>query len=46
MAAVAVTWGAEVRKALEAMAPDVVAETVDDLRDALLTTRATNSGSR
>jgi pyrophosphatase PpaX len=46
MAAVAVTWGAGVREALEAMAPDVVAETVDDLREALLPTRATNSGSR
>jgi hypothetical protein len=28
------------------MAPDVVAETVDDLREALLPTQATNSGSR
>jgi pyrophosphatase PpaX len=46
MAAVAVTWGAGVREALEAMAPDVVAETVDDLREALLPTRGTNSGSR
>jgi pyrophosphatase PpaX len=46
MAAVAVTWGAGVREQLEAMAPDVVAETVDDLREALLPTQATNSGSR
>jgi pyrophosphatase PpaX len=46
MAAVAVTWGAGVREQLEAMAPTVVAETVDDLREALLPTQATNSGSR
>jgi hypothetical protein len=39
MAAVAVTWGAGVREQLEAMAPNIVAETVDDLREALLPTR-------
>jgi pyrophosphatase PpaX len=45
MAAVAVTWGAGVRAALEAMGPDVVAETVDDLREALRPSRTGVAGA-
>jgi pyrophosphatase PpaX len=36
MAAVAVTWGAGARSDVVASEPDVVADTVDELRDALL----------
>ncbi|HEY7988165.1 MAG TPA: HAD-IA family hydrolase, partial [Lapillicoccus sp.] len=36
MAAVAVTWGAGVRSDVVAATPDVVADTVDELRAALL----------